>query len=388
MAYDFDSVIDRRGTSSLKWDYEQRFAHATGLLPLWVADMDFRAPEVILEAMRRRVEHGVFGYTLEPESWYEAAAAWQARRHGWQVKREWMITSPGVIPSLAATILALTGPGDGVVVQPPVYNPFAIRTRATGRSVIENPLRLAGTRWEMDLEGLERAIDERTRLLVLCSPHNPVGRVWERETLARLASICARRGVVIVSDEIHGDLAMPGFRHVPLASVSDEAAACSVTLVSATKTFNLAGMGGALAIVPDRVLRAKVDAQHHALFAGAANAAAVDATEAAWRQGEAWLDELLAYLDGNARFLAASLREKLPAVGVFPLEGTYLPLLDMRRLGLPDAEINRRLLHVAHVWLNDGAGFGSGGQGFQRINIACPRALLAQGVDAIAAAFG
>jgi cysteine-S-conjugate beta-lyase len=388
MAFDFDTEIDRRGTSSLKWDYEEQLAHATGLLPLWVADMDFRAPEVIVEAMRRRVEHGVFGYTLEPESWYGAAAAWQARRHGWQVKREWMIASPGVIPSLAAAILALTEPGDGVVVQPPVYHPFAVRARATGRRVVENPLRLEGSRWEMDLEDLERKIDERTRLLVLCSPHNPVGRVWSRETLARLCSICARRGVVIVSDEIHGDLVMPGFLHVPLASVSEEAAACSVTLVSATKTFNLAGMGGAIAIVPDRALRAKVDAQHHALFAGVANATAVAATEAAWRQGDAWLDELRMYLQANALFLTAALREKLPAVGVFPLEGTYLPLLDMRGLGLPDVEINRRLLHEAHVWLNEGAGFGSGGKGYQRINIACPRSILARAVDAMGAVLG
>jgi cystathionine beta-lyase len=388
MTYDFDSIIDRRGTSSLKWDFEEKFTGARDLLPLWVADMDFKAPPEIVEAIQRRVDHGVFGYTLEPESWFEAAAAWQERRHGWSVRREWMIASPGVIPSMVAAILALTDPGDGIIIQPPVYFPFSQRTRATGRRVVENPLLLAGSRWEMDLDGLESLVDARTKMLVLCSPHNPVGRVWDRATLVRLAGICARRGVVIVSDEIHGDLEVNGFRHVPIASVSAEAAAICVTLVSATKTFNLAGMGGALAVVPDTALRTKVDAQHHALFAGVANAAAAVAAEAAWRLGAPWLDQLLRYLEGNYAFLVKALGERLPRVKVLPLEGTYLPLLDMRALALQEAEVKKRLLNSARVWLEEGTVFGAAADGFQRINIACPRGILAEAVDRMAAALG
>lgn len=387
MEYDFDTVLDRRGTSSLKWDFEERFTGATGLLPLWVADMDFKVPDEILEAVRRRVDHGVFGYTLEPESWFDAAAAWQERRHGWSVRREWMFASPGVIPSFVAAMLALTAPGEGVVIQPPVYNPFAQRIAATGRRVIENPLRLTGTRWEMDLDGLERVIDRGTKMLVLCSPHNPVGRVWERGTLAGLEKVCTRRGVVIVSDEIHSDLVLHGSRHVPFASVSAAAAAESVTLLAATKTFNLAGMGGALAIVPDAALRAKVQAMHHALFSGAGSAVGAVACEAAWRTGEPWLEALLRYLEGNYAFLREALEKRLPAVKVLPLEGTYLPLLDMHGLRLSDAAVKERLLRSARVWLNDGAPFGTGGAGFQRINIACPRRMLSDAVDRIAAAF-
>jgi cystathionine beta-lyase len=234
---------------------------------------------------------------------------------------------------------------------------------------------------------LEGVVDERTRMLVLCSPHNPVGRVWEKQTLERLVGICARHRIVIVSDEIHADLVMPGFRHVPVASVSAEAAAITVTLVAPTKTFNLAGMGGSVAIVADAALRAKVEASHRAIFAGVANAVAAAATEAAWRHGVRWLDELLAYLAGNYTYLVSALGEKLPAVPVLPLEGTYLPLLDMRGLGLSEEEVRRRLLHTAGVWLEEGRAFGRGAEGFQRVNIACPRVLLAQAVERVAAAF-
>ncbi len=384
MSYDFDTIIDRRGTSSLKWDYEERFAGAAGLLPLWVADMDFRAPPEIVEAVRHRVDHGIYGYTLEPESWFEAAAGWQLRRHAWRVKREWMLASPGVIPSLSASILALTEPGDGVIIQPPVYYPFALRITGNGRRVVENPLRLSGTRWDMDLDALPGLIDSRTRMLVLCSPHNPVCRVWEKETLRRLAEICARRGVIVVSDEIHADLLMPGAVHVPFPAVSEEAAAISVTLIAATKTFNLAGMGGGVAVVPDAGLRARVDAVHHAVFSGLANALAVTATEAAWRHGAAWLDELMAYIAGNYRCVQDSLARRLPEARAFPLEGTYLPLLDMRGLGLGDAEVRDRLLHAARVWLDEGTMFGRGGEGFQRLNIACPRSVLAEAMERMA----
>ena len=249
MAYDFDTVVDRHGTASVKWDYEQQFTGLTGLLPLWVADMDFRAPPEIMDAIRQRVEHGIFGYVREPDSYFSAAAAWLQRRHAWVVPRDWMVTSPGVLPGLAAAIQAFTHPGDGIVMQPPVYHPFPIRVTSSGRRVVENPLVLKDGAWQMDLDGLEGVIDEGTRMFILCSPHNPVGRVWERATLSRLAAICRARGVLVVSDEIHNDLVMPGFRHTPIASISAESGANTVTLVAATKTFNLAGLGGSISII-------------------------------------------------------------------------------------------------------------------------------------------
>ncbi len=388
MGYDFDTVIDRRGTSSLKWDFAQRFAPGrSGLLPLWVADMDFRAPPEIQEAIQARVDQRIFGYTLEPDSWFDAAIAWLQRRHGWTVTRDWMLPTPGVIPGLVAAILALTEPGDGVVIQPPVYYPFPLRIRGNGRRVVENPLWLIGNRWEMDLDGLEKVMDAGTRMLVLCSPHNPVARVWEPDTLRDLAAICAARGVVIVSDEIHCDLTMPGFHHVPIAAVSPEAAAVSVTLLSATKTFNLAGLGGALSVVPDPRLRARLEKTHSALFAGPANAIAAAAAEAAWRKGDAWLDELRAYVLANDRYMTDYLARELPAVTAFPLEGTYLALLDMRGLGMNDQQLNEFLLGRAKVWFDEGPMFGKGGEGMQRINLACPRRILDECLTRMAEAF-
>ena len=386
--YDFDRVINRRGTSSLKWDFGERLAGVPGLVPLWVADMDFEALPEIVQAIRDRAEHRVFGYTLEPDSWFDAAAGWLLHRHGWEVRREWMLPSPGVIPSLVFAILGLTEPGDGVIIQPPVYYPFSLRVSANGRRVVENPLKLSGTRWEMDLEGLEKVVDDRTRLLILCSPHNPVCRVWDRASLQGLAGFCLRRGIVVVSDEIHNDLVMPGSsRHVPFASLSSEAAAHSVTLVSATKSFNLAGLGGSLTLIPDAGIRARFDAVQHAIAAGPANAFAAAAAEAAWRHGEPWLEELLAYVQANFRFLAGFLAKNLPQVTMAPQEGTYLAWLDMRALMLSDDQIKARLQGDAGLWLDEGRKFGAGGEGFQRLNVACPRAVLADAAERLVRAF-
>lgn len=385
--YDFDRLIDRRDTSSLKWDYAKRFTGHEDLLPLWVADMDFEAPREIREALERRMAHGVYGYTLEPDSYFEAAAAWLERRHGWNVSRDWMLASPGVIPCLSAAILALTEPGDGIVIQPPVYHPFALRVKGNGRRVVENPLRLSGDRWEMDIAGLRRAIDERTRMLVLCSPHNPVGRVWSTDELAALVEVCVEKGVTIVSDEIHADLVMPGCHHVPIASLSEQAARITVTLMAATKTFNLAGLGGSIAIVADDDKRKRLDSVQHSVFAGIANVFAAAASEAAWRHGETWLEELLSYVQGNYRHMVSFLAARLPAVRSFPLEGTYLPLLDMRGLGLSDRELQDRLRGAGKVWLDEGIKFGRGGEGCQRVNLACPRAVLSDGLERVARAF-
>lgn len=386
-AYDFDRVIDRQGTSSLKWDFGEKFAGMSGLVPLWVADMDFEAPAEIVQALQARVAHGIFGYTLEPESYFDAAAGWLRRRHGWEVRREWMLPSPGVIPALVFAILALTKPGEGIVIQPPVYYPFPLRVSANGRRVVENPLKLSGGRWEMDLDGLARVVDEHTKMLILCSPHNPACRVWGRATLQALADFCFRKGIVVVSDEIHNDLVMPGSRHIPFASLSNAAAAHTVTLVSATKSFNLAGLGGSLTLIPEAGLRARFDAVQHAIAGGPANAIAAAAAEAAWRHGERWLEELLAYVQANYRFLAGFLAENIPMVTLAPLEGTYLAWMDMRALMLSDDQIREKLRREAGLWLDEGRKFGRGGEGFQRLNLACPRAILSDAAERLARAF-
>lgn len=387
MAYDFDTIVNRHGTSSVKWDFEEEFTGMTGLLPLWVADMDFPVPPEIMSAIRRRVDHPIFGYVREPVSYYEAARAWLGRRHNWDVPLEWMVPSPGVIPSIAAAILAFTQPGEGIVIQPPVYHPFAMRVKSNGRRVVENPLVVRDGAWHMDLDGLEKVIDRGTRMLILCSPHNPVGRVWQRETLTRLAETCRTHGVLIVSDEIHYDLVMRGYRHTPMGSISG-ISADTVTLVAATKTFNIAGLGGSLAVIPDELRRKAFQTQQYAIFSGAANAVAVAASEAAWRDGEKWLEELLVYIKGNYDFLKGFLEAGVPAVKVFPLEGTYLALLDMRGLGLTDPTLKERLLRDARVWLDEGTKFGQGGGRMQRLNLACPRSVLTEALRRIESVFG
>jgi cystathionine beta-lyase len=383
MRYDFDTPVERRGTASIKWDYSKRFTGLEELLPLWVADMDFPACIEVIEALKRRAEHGVFGYTLEPESYFRAVIDWMGRHHGWEIRRGWMVAAPGVIPSLNLALAAYSQPGDGVIIQPPVYFPFKESVVNNERRVVENPLRLDGRRYSMDFDQLEEAIDQRTRLLILCSPHNPVSRVWSRQELEKLVEICLRRRIIILSDEIHHDLILKGHRHTPTASLSEEAAAITVTMTSATKTFNLAGLGCSLVIVSNRDLRKRYQATQKRICTEVANALSAVATEAAYRHGESWLEQVLDYVQGNYEFLIAFLDERLPGARVIPLEGTYLAWVDLRALGLSDEQLKERILKQARVWLDDGPIFGSGGQGFQRINLACPRSTLEQALEAI-----
>jgi cystathionine beta-lyase len=383
MHYDFDTPVDRRATASIKWDYSKHFTGQEHLLPLWVADMDFPACTEVIEALKKRADHGVFGYTLEPESYYQAVISWMRRRHGWAIHRGWMVAAPGVIPSLNLALLAFSEPGDGVVIQPPVYYPFKESILDNQRRVMENPLRLEGGRYSMDFDQLEQAIDERTRLLILCSPHNPVARVWSLPELERLVQICSQHGIIVLCDEIHHDLIMPGHRHIPTASLSEQAASITVTLTSATKTFNLAGLGGSLVIASNPQLRKRYQKSQKRISTGIANAFNTAATEAAYRHGESWLEQVLAYVRGNYEFLCAYLDERLPGAWVTPLEGTYLAWVDLRALGFSDEQLKERILKRARVWLDHGPIFGTGGEGFQRINLACPRSTLEQALEAI-----
>lgn len=391
MTFNFDELIERRDTNSVKWDFPPPVAGATGsVLPLWVADMDFRAPPAVLDALKARVEHGIFGYARHTPSYIESIRAWLDRRHGWRVESEWIVPIPGVVPGIRLALDVFTAPGDRVVIQPPVYHPFRIVPFESGRVVVENPLLRTGGRYEIDFEGLERAIGEETRLVVFCSPHNPVGRVWRRDELERLVELCARRGALLLSDEIHCDLVMSGHVHRPTGLVAAGLSGPSggdgiVTFVSPTKTFNLASLSAGAAVIPDPEKRRRFKRRLTQERSESANVLGLAASEAAYRHGAPWLDALLAYLEGNYRLLVERLAREAPDLAVAPLEGTYLAWVDFSSLKVADRELKEALFR-AGVWLEDGPKYGTGGEGFQRVNIACPRARLDEALTRILAA--
>ena len=377
MTYDFDKQITRRGTDSYKWDS----AGSAEILPMWVADMDFPTAPAIVEALRRRVEHGIFGYTRVPDSYYDAVTGWFARRHGWRFDREWMIYTSGVVPALSAVIKALTVPGDKVLVQTPAYNCFFSSIRNNGCETVSSPLVFTGTTYTVDYEDLERcAADPRVKVMLLCNPHNPTGRVWRREELVRIGEICLRHGVTVIADEIHGELVLPGHRYTPFASISEEFLRHSVTCTSPSKAFNIAGLQIANIICADAGLLAGIDRAININEVCDVNPFGVIATQAAYNEGEEWLDRLLEYLQANYLYMREFCREHLPAFPLTVLEGTYLVWMDCRKLGLSSEELEQRLIAEAGLWLNAGTMYGAEGEGFMRWNIACPRATLAEGL--------
>lgn len=380
--YDFDRVIDRRGTGCEKWDFMEAVFKAKDLVPLWVADMDFASPPEVVRALVRRAEHGVFGYTGYTDGYFNAVTGWMLRRHGWEIRREWVVPCPGVVPALNALVRTFTRPGDRVIVQQPVYHPFMLAAENNGRRVINNELRLDGGRYVMDLDDLEKkAAAHRARMLILCSPHNPVGRLWTRGELEELGRVCADHGLLVVSDEIHSDLVLGGRRHVPFASVSDALAARSVVCTAPSKTFNLAGLQTANLIIPDAKLRAEYIAAQEECGFFSANAFGAVALEAAYAHGEEWLDALIGYIEANLRFLADYITDRLPGVRLIEPEATYLAWLDFRDLGMDSRALKDFLRRRAAVALGEGHIFGRGGEGFARVNMACPRALLEEGFD-------
>lgn len=386
MNYDFDSVIDRTATHSLKWNTRLLPPDCKDALPLWVADMDFACPPEVVSAIQERAAHPIYGYTGRSQGYYQSFIAWMQRRNGWKIEKDWIVFSPGVVPALNLAVLAYTKPGDKIILQPPVYYPFASAVMNNGRQLVENPLILDNGRYIMDFSDLENKIDSRTKLLILCSPHNPVGRVWRKEELERLVEICAKHDIMIISDEIHSDIVLGTEVHHCTATISEKATAITVTLTAPNKTFNLAGLQIANAIIPNKRLRDAFAIQTENVGLGLSNIFGIVAQEAAYEKGEPWLEALLAYLKGNFELLKNFLAEHIPAIKVLPLEGTYLPWLDCRALGLSDAELHDFFLKKARLWLDDGTMFGTGGSGFMRINIACPRAILKQALGQLEAA--
>jgi len=377
MKYDFDKTIDRRATNSYKWD-----SAPEGVLPMWVADMDFRTAPAIIDALQKRVAHGIFGYTRVPDAYYGAVTSWFSRRHGWDIDREWIIYTSGVVPAVSAVIKALTVPGDKVIVQTPVYNCFFSSIRNNGCEIVSNPLRRVGDTYEMDFDALERcAADPRAKVMLLCNPHNPAGRVWTPDELTRLGNICLRNGVTVVADEIHCELVYQGFKYTPFASLSDAFLHRSVTCVSPSKAFNIAGLQIANIVAFDNDLRSRIDKAININEVCDVNPFGVAATIAAYNEGEEWLNQLVDYLHGNYEAMAEFCRRELPEFPITRLEGTYLVWMDCSSLGMPSDALEHALLDDARLWLNAGTMYGAEGEGYMRWNIACPRSVMLDGLN-------
>jgi cystathionine beta-lyase len=376
MPYDFDRVIDRRSTESNKC---HKFP--PDVLPLWVADMDFPSPEPVIRALRERVEHGFFGYGAEQPEFHEVTCDRLLKRYGWKVQPEALVLLPGVIAGFNMAARAVASPGDGILMQLPVYPPILrlpdnVKMSRDGADLVRG----IDGRYTIDLDGVERAITARTRMFLLCNPHNPVGRVFTREELARLAAICLRHGLVICADEIHGELVYPGHQHVPIASLDPEIEARTVTLMAPSKTFNLAGLRCAVAVIPNQALREKFVASRLDMVQ-TPNILGYTAMLAAYRDGQPWLDELLRYLESNRDFLVKHVRNNFPGIEVGMPEATYLAWLDCRKARIPNNDPFTFFLDTGKVSFNDGATFGRGGQGFVRLNFGCPRSLLVEGLE-------
>lgn len=372
--YDFDKIIPRRGTNSYKWD---SMPEDRDVLPLWVADMDFRTAPAIIDALARRVEHGIYGYVHVPVKYYKSVIDWFDRRHNWLIDREWFIYTSGVVPAISAVIKALAEPGDGVIVQTPVYNCFFSSIRNNGCRIITNPLKYENRTYHIDYEDLERkAAAPDTKLMLLCNPHNPAGRVWTREELCRIGEICIKNHVTVISDEIHCELVFPGHVYTPFASINKKHLQNSVTCISPSKSFNMAGLQIANIIAADDRVRQQIDKAININEVCDVNPFGIEATIAAYNQGEEWLIQLLDYLKTNYDFLCDFFTKNLPQFPVTELEGTYLVWTDCSILHVSSDELQALLLEETGLWLNSGTMYGEDGEGFMRWNIACPRAVL------------
>ncbi|NLL04194.1 MAG: putative C-S lyase [Clostridiaceae bacterium] len=379
----FDELIDRKNTDSLKWDYRKQRFGREDILPMWVADMDFKSPATITEAIIHRAKHGVFGYTEASEKLSAAIAAWMKNRHNWQIDNKWIVYSPGVVTSVNTAILAYTNPGDKVLIQPPIYYPFYSSIRDNGRELVVNPLKDNNGYYEMDFEDLEKKLADNVRVMIFCSPHNPIGRVWNTHELEEVLRLCKKYDVILISDEIHSDIVFKGHKHIPLSSLSKDGYKKCITLISPTKTFNIAGLSVSTALIPDLELKSRFINTLNKNGANMLNIFGLTAAEAAYTSCEKWLDELLEYLENNLNILEEYFKNNIPQIIVIRPEATYLAWLDCTNLPVPAEKLKEFFVNEAGVGLNDGAIFGEEGSGFQRLNFACPRNILLEGLERI-----
>jgi len=381
MKFDFDRVIDRTNTHSYKWDQRSQLFGSNDILPLWVADMDFESPPAVKKALIERASQGIYGYTIKHDDYSDAIIGWFARRHGWTIDRSWLIDSPGIVTSLSLAVDLFSDPDSTVIIQSPVYYPFYDVIRMNGRQVALNPLVIRNNRYEMDYDQLEQLMRDGAKLLLLCNPHNPGGRVWERQELMQLANLCLRYGVKVISDEIHCDLALPGSEYIPFASLSDEAASIALTCLAPTKTFNLPGLHSSFVVTANHEMKRMFYNRIKTLSLHMTHFFVPDAITAVYNEGDEWLDQLLLYVQGNVDFAIAYLKKHLPVVKPMRPEATYLLWVDCRSLGLETNDLKNLMFEEAKVAFSEGSVFGLEGQGHVRINLACPRSLLHQALE-------
>lgn len=377
MDYNFDEVVCRKHTDALKLEALAPRWGRTDLLPMWVADMDFKTPPFIVEVMKKRMECEIFGYTAKPESWYEAIISWQARRHQWTITKEMISFVPGVVPALAMAVQSFTERGEKVMIQQPVYNPFAQVVRNNHRELVNCPLDLKDGQYHINFEVFEEKI-KGCKLFLFCHPHNPGGRVWTREELQKVAAICAQNNVIIVADEIHADLTLPPYQHIPFATVSEEAAQNSVVFASPSKAFNMAGLATSYAVIANPTLRRRFESYVEGNELAAGNVFAFNTVVAAYNKGEEWLQQMLNYVEGNVDEVIHYIEKYIPQLKVIVPQASYLVFIDFSALQLSQKEIVALCTDKAHLALNDGAIYGEEGKGYMRINLACPRSVVKQ----------
>lgn len=386
MKYNFDEVTDRSHTDALKLDALKPRWGRDDLLPLWVADMDFKTPPFIMEALRRRCEHEILGYTMKPFRYYQSIIDWMQKRHHWNIQREWINFVPGIVPGLAFAIKCFTNPGDKILIQPPVYHPFRMIIEDNNREVVYNPLMLEDGKYSFDADHFRQAI-KGCKLFILCNPHNPGGKVWSKNDLVLMAGICYDNGVLVLSDEIHADLALPGFTHTPFATVSEKARLNVITYMAASKSFNMPGLSSAFCITENELLREQL---HHFIEAselGEGHVFAFISVIAAYEEGETWLGEVIQYIQGNIDFLDDYLKRNIPHIKMIRPEASYLVFLDCRELELTQRELVNLFVDGARLALNDGSMFGKEGNGFMRINVGCPRSILQKALSLLQTAY-
>jgi cystathionine beta-lyase len=378
MKYDFDKFVSRENTNSAKWNYIKESVGVEDALPMWVADMDFETVPEVKDAIIARAQHNIYGYTARSDEYYEAIINWNEKRHGWKVEKKWITHSSGVVNALFNIIGAFTNPGDGVIIQSPVYHPFYRAIKSQGCKIILNPLKVVDDKYIPDIEDLEEKLkhNSNVKLLVLCNPHNPVGRVFTEEELTAIGELCLKYKVLVVSDEIHSDLVFKQYKHTPFAAISKEFEQNSIICTAPSKTFNLAGLATSNIIIPNEELKKRYDLACEKLALKSYNIFGAVACEAAYKYGEQWLEELLDYIEGNKNYALEFIKERIPKLKLNDIEGTYFLWVDCRELGLNKEELEQFMLHKARLWFNQGHIFGSEGEGFVRINLACQRATV------------
>lgn len=385
--YNFDEIVPREGTDCIKYDAREWMFKTSDVLPLWVADMDFKTPDFIVNAIKKRAEHEIYGYTFKPDSYFNSVIGWMKRRHNWDIQKEWISYSPGVVAGLTLAIETFSKPGDEVIVQPPVYFPFFDCVKGTKRKLIENPLKIENGRYTFDFDDLKAKISPNTKILMLCNPQNPGGMVWTKDELEEISTICLQNKIMVISDEIHSDLIFRDHKHIPFATISEEAANNCVVFMAPSKTFNVAGLSSSIAVIPNKANFSRYERALGVGHLGMGNIFGSVALEAAYSHGDEWLEQMLAYLWENYRLLEKYFKENLPKVKVMKPEATYLIWLDFTEYGMDDEELSKFIADKAKVGLNNGGRFGTGGNGWMRINIGCPRNILQEGLERLGKAF-